>query len=246
MKKIILLICIILLISPIIAQNLIPNGDFELGPDSTSAGWTNGVDITCIMIGTVLGPDFWSVVSGTPDRLVGNIVPCWDNHMASSGKAYIDFVNFDAGKTTLTSPLIKDSVYKLSYLYSLQTFRGNSNQPSRLCFKFSNVNIIDKITISIILIIIILYHSKNQSDFLRLLFSEDHFFEILPEQYYQRNLSKTIMCTICNEIGSTKSGQENFIYHHQRKFWRYTNLNEKPLSKVRINLKKCLTYNPAR
>ena len=140
MKKIILLICIILLISPIIAQNLIPNGDFELGPDSTSAGWTNGVDITCIMIGTVLGPDFWSVVSGTPDRLVGNIVPCWDNHMASSGKAYIDFVNFDAGKTTLTSPLIKDSVYKLSYLYSLQTFRGNSNQPSRLCFKFSNVN----------------------------------------------------------------------------------------------------------
>jgi len=46
-------------------------------------------------------------------------------------------------------------------------------------FKFSNVNIIDKIAISIILIFIILYHSKNQSDFLRLLFREDHFFENL-------------------------------------------------------------------
>ena len=42
---------------------------------------------------------------------------------------------------------------------------------------------------------------------------KDHFFNILPEQYYQRNLSKTIICTICNEIGSTKSGQENLIYN---------------------------------
>lgn len=44
-------------------------------------------------------------------------------------------------------------------------------------FKFSNVNIIDKIAISFILITIILYLSKKQSDFISLLFREDYFFE---------------------------------------------------------------------
>jgi hypothetical protein len=42
---------------------------------------------------------------------------------------------------------------------------------------------------------------------------KEHHFEILPEQYYQRCLSKTIICTICNEMNSSKSGQEHLFYN---------------------------------
>lgn len=44
-------------------------------------------------------------------------------------------------------------------------------------------------------------------------FGKDHIFEILPEQLYERKLSKTIVCTVCNEFGSSKSGQEILFFH---------------------------------
>ena len=105
MKRIILSICITILITRVFSQNLIPNGDFELGPDSSSGGWSIGVwDTTCSPTTIVYGPDFWFVVDATPDRMVeGDIPTCnWDNDTAQSGKAYIDFASGGTGNPNYT------------------------------------------------------------------------------------------------------------------------------------------------
>jgi len=121
------------------SQELIPNGDFELGPDSSSAGWTDDFDSTCSSISSVPGPDFWTVISGTPDRLVKGDIPCnWDNDTNQSGKAYIVMIIAESGKANLLSPLEKDSTYQLSCSLSLETFRGMGTQPARIAFKFNN------------------------------------------------------------------------------------------------------------
>lgn len=128
--------------SSLFSQNLIPNGDFELGPDSTSAEWLYWVDSTCTYADTVLGPDFWTVVNPSPDRLVeGDICPAWDNDTAYSGKAYINIGtigpgSYEAGKTTLISPIEKDSFYQLSYYVNLEGGCGGSQ--ARLAFVFNN------------------------------------------------------------------------------------------------------------
>ncbi|MFH0865763.1 MAG: hypothetical protein V1904_06185, partial [Bacteroidota bacterium] len=121
------------------AQNLIPNGDFELGPDSSSGGWFYGIDSTCTAVGTVYGPDCWSVANGSPDRLVeGDIPTCnWDNDTAYSGKAYVVFGWNEAGKTILVSSLDKDSIYQLKYCAKLETF-NNYFEPTRIKFYFNN------------------------------------------------------------------------------------------------------------
>lgn len=96
MKK----LTIILLLLPLglFGQNLIPNGDFELGPDSSSAGWAIGYpwDSTgngCDPQSFVNGPDDWQIVSSSPDRMVESNMPIcnWDIDTAASGKAWIDF-----------------------------------------------------------------------------------------------------------------------------------------------------------
>ncbi|MBI3501837.1 MAG: T9SS type A sorting domain-containing protein [Bacteroidetes bacterium] len=117
-----------------------PNGDFELGPDSSSGAWLYGIDsVGCTAVGTVLGPDFWTVVSPSPDRLIEGDIPCnWDKDTAQSGKAYVDFAYTESGKTTLISPLQKDSLYQLSVYLSLQTFKGTYTQPHRVVFIFNN------------------------------------------------------------------------------------------------------------
>ena len=121
------------------SQNLIPNGDFELGPDSSSAGWYTLIDSSCSSTFTILGPDFWTVVNGSPDRLIENKIPCnWNNDTAQSGKAYVDFGNDEAGKIILLSSLKKDSSYHLSCYLSLQTFRGLSTESMHLEFRFNN------------------------------------------------------------------------------------------------------------
>ena len=61
---------------------------------------------------------------------------------------------------------------------------------------------------------------------------KDHFFEILPEQYYQRKLSKTILCTICNEMGSSKSGLETLLHNFIKE-----NYNNEILKNKRIIIK---------
>jgi len=141
MKQTILLIFIIFS-SILRAQNLIPNGDFELGPERSSFGWCCGVDSNCSLIDTILGPDFWNVVSGSPDRLIEgdipDIFPCYyDNDTAQSGIAYTVFIYDEAGKTILLASLQKDSIYHLQYFASLETFQGSA-QSSKIEFNFNN------------------------------------------------------------------------------------------------------------
>ena len=133
------------------AQNLIPNGDFELGPDSLSAGWILGVlDSTgggCVSTTWVNGPDFWIKTVGTPDRFLNNDLPIcgWTPDSAYSGNAYCQFVSgnnnyYEAGKAILISPFLKDSVYILHYCVSRQTFNGLGTAPSQIAFVFNNFN----------------------------------------------------------------------------------------------------------
>jgi hypothetical protein len=132
------------------AQNLIPNGDFELGPDSSSAGWVIGFpwDTTgngCSPTTWVSGPDFWTIVSYSPDRLVEDNMPIcsWTSDTAYSGEAYCVFVSgnnnySEAGKATLSTPLKKDTIYLLHYCISLQTFDGFGTSPAQIAFIFNN------------------------------------------------------------------------------------------------------------
>jgi hypothetical protein len=146
MKKSVQILLIILLIivqsTNIRAQNLIPNGDFEEGPDSTSGEWLYGVDSTCNYVGTVLGPNFWTVVHPSPDRMIvgdiGTKPGCWDNDTAQSGKAYLVLGFNEACKAILLFPIQKDSLYQLSYYLSLESFSGTHFQPNRITFIFNN------------------------------------------------------------------------------------------------------------
>lgn len=143
MKKLLYIFLFLFFAIKSFPQNLIPNGDFELGPDSTSAEWQYWVDSTCAYNGAMLGPTDWSVVTPSPDRLLEDDIPCnWDNDTAQSGKAYISlgfiFPSGEAGKATLISPLQKDSTYKLSCYVSLQTVGGTHFQPVRIAFNFLN------------------------------------------------------------------------------------------------------------
>lgn len=122
-------------------QNLIPNSDFEFGPDSSSTGWIAWADTTCTDVLPMNGPDLWTNISSSPDRMVeGGVFTCnWDNDTAQSGKAWVDFGWVDeAGKTTLITPLEVDSFYLLSGYTKLETFQGVVTQPHRVAFVFNN------------------------------------------------------------------------------------------------------------
>lgn len=100
-------------------QNLVPNGDFELGGDSTSIGWLFKLQPNCQGGGPMAGPDFWTVTSPSPDRIIEGQIYCnWDNDTAQSGIAFIVVGGNEAGKTTLLSPLETDSFYRLTCYYN--------------------------------------------------------------------------------------------------------------------------------
>ncbi len=120
-------------------QNLIPNGDFELGPDSTSVGWqVGGFDSTCSLIAyPVAGPDFWVVTLFTPDRIFdGDTCAAPNITTAQSGLAYIHFAGGEAGKAVLLSPMEKDSVYRFSYYANVNT-GCPQGPPASFVFKFN-------------------------------------------------------------------------------------------------------------
>jgi Secretion system C-terminal sorting domain len=123
-------------------QNLVLNGDFELGPTESTEDWANAVDTNCNILGIVGGPTFWTVTSSSPDRLYEGDIQCgWDNDTASSGSAYVmlGFGSFtESGKTTLISQLMVDSAYRLSCYLQLETARSSTLIPSRLSFLFNN------------------------------------------------------------------------------------------------------------
>ncbi|MFP5471983.1 MAG: hypothetical protein ACLGGV_10360, partial [Bacteroidia bacterium] len=125
------------------AQNLVPNPSFEEGPNRTSAEWTYGLKSDCTFDSPIVGPDYWTVVKPTPDRMIEGDIPCnWDNDTAQSGSSYIVLgissgIYGESGKATLISPIQKDSIYLLSYYVSRETFRGASTQPYRCAFIFN-------------------------------------------------------------------------------------------------------------
>lgn len=127
--------------SPVVAQNLIPNGDFELGPDSSAEGWSLWWDSTCNNPVPVNGPDFWTIVFATPDRELEDDIfgGCLhDIDTAQSGRAWVNFGYGEAGKTTLISPLQKDSLYRLSYYYKKESYSNMfPNTDRRVEFRFS-------------------------------------------------------------------------------------------------------------
>ena len=133
MKK--LLYIFLFFSSSLLAQNLIPNGDFELGPDSSSAGWLSWVDSTCIIVVPVSGPDLWSVVSFSPDRIVQGNNFCGHIDTAQSGISFVDFWGGESGKATLLAPVIQDSIYNFScYLKRIPFSSGN---PANITFLLS-------------------------------------------------------------------------------------------------------------
>lgn len=135
------IIAVFLLLNKGFGQNLVPNGDFELGPLSSSEGWMFKLDNTCSSLEILFGPDFWVVLDDSPDRLIDTDIHCdFDITNAQSGNAFINLIYQEAGKVTLTQPIKKDSTYKLGAYLMLNTFNGLSSQSNRFCIKFSNTN----------------------------------------------------------------------------------------------------------
>lgn len=121
-----------------LAQNLIPNGDFEEGPEYSAYGWENQLD-GCTVSGSMDGPDHWYKVNFSPDRLVNGDYACdFSSIEAQSGRAYVDFVYRESGKTVLLEPLIKGETYKLTFWARWQTFQGAATEPSGVRFTFSS------------------------------------------------------------------------------------------------------------
>lgn len=108
--------------------NLIPNGDFELGPLNSSAGWENEINNNCEVIGSMQGPLNWERITGSPDRLILGDIPCnWDDDIPFSGNAYIVLGYQESGKATLIETLNSDKSYKVKYYAKMETFRNISN-----------------------------------------------------------------------------------------------------------------------
>jgi len=113
------------------AQNLIPNPDFELGPNQSTifGGW-----------GASEGPDLWIVTKNSPDRIYyGSIAQFRDNDSAQSGLAYVIFYGQpfpEAGKATLLSPLQVGATYHLIYHLDIDTnfYDGSGG----IVFNFNN------------------------------------------------------------------------------------------------------------
>jgi hypothetical protein len=121
------------------AQNLIPNGDFETGPGSSSVGWQYALTSSCGLINGTAGPTSWSVTNLTPDRLIEGRIYCnWDNDTAASGSAFIVLGNTEAGKVTLSQPLIAGYQYTLSACLQKETMRGTVSGTPRIAFIFNN------------------------------------------------------------------------------------------------------------
>ena len=140
MKKLILILFLINFLC-VFTQNLIPNGDFELGPDSSSGEWLYWVDNNCQYVGSVLGPDEWFVLNPSPDRMIENDILCnlWDNGLAYSGNAYIVLgtLNKESCGVSLLTPIEKDSVYNLKCYLSLESFGGIGTPPAKIAIRFN-------------------------------------------------------------------------------------------------------------
>ncbi len=114
-----------------IGQNLIPNADWEIGPDTSSDPFNGWISY---------GPAQWTRIA-TPDRIVNNSPAISrDKHPAFSGKAYCVFYGPtpEGGTATLTSGIINGSQYTFScYLNCDSNFLGG---PGGLIVSFTGAN----------------------------------------------------------------------------------------------------------
>ena len=129
MKKLLLLFsfCIFTFcnLNSLKAQNLIQNGDFEQGYDTSTGQWMYPLYYNCIANTneTVIGLDFWTVTIGEPGRFVygSPFFNCYDNIISHSGVAHVGFNGNDGGQTVLINPLIAGNEYKLEYYACLDS-----------------------------------------------------------------------------------------------------------------------------
>lgn len=135
MKKSVLILFTLLFLKLTYSQNLIPNGDFELGPNQSAEGWAT----------TVAGPNSWIAIAGTsPDRIyLGDALPSRDNDTAQSGMAYVEFygkdtimgVEAEIGQATLLSSLQVGQKYKLRFHLDIDDFFYNG--AAGIAFRFN-------------------------------------------------------------------------------------------------------------
>ncbi|MBD3639076.1 MAG: T9SS type A sorting domain-containing protein [Crocinitomicaceae bacterium] len=129
MKKFSLLLLVSLLTQLSIAQNMIPNPDWEIGPVDSSdpfTGWnSNG------------SPNEWAPIA-TPDRIVyGSPAISRDGHPPYSGNAYCVFYGpqfSEGGRCALTYPIETGKTYCLSAWLDVDD--NFDNGPGRMQFMF--------------------------------------------------------------------------------------------------------------
>lgn len=142
--KVILNILLIFVMFQSSAQNLVPNSSFEDGPPVTTNEWM-WADTTCNWTNPLGGPTFWVVTAYSPDRVVeGTTQTCGiDIDTAAFGDAYVIFGGepdyYEAGKTTLSSPVLNGLQYYVSCYYKRETWSDSINFfPSQGCILFNN------------------------------------------------------------------------------------------------------------
>lgn len=125
------------------AQNLVPNGGFEYGPDSSSYAWEVYYDSMCSVADSVPGPDDWVTIQGAPDRILENdnyyftFCNAYDIDTAQSGEAYIVLTYDDIIKCALLSPLEQDSLYRLRCYLDYEEFQFFPTSPNKVKFGFT-------------------------------------------------------------------------------------------------------------
>ena len=149
MRKIILLFTFCALFYTCIAQNLIPNGGFDQGPDwsvEMKDHWP--IDSICNLNDSVYlaGPDYWYSYGDVAPRIVYGrpFTNCYENTIPPSMPSWLG-INYDEKVgVILTSPLKPGSIYKLSYYVKIDSVAASwfpqANVNTWAIFKFLNPN----------------------------------------------------------------------------------------------------------
>ncbi|MFH2143906.1 MAG: T9SS type A sorting domain-containing protein [Bacteroidota bacterium] len=126
MKTIYSLLIILLFYSYLPAQNLIPNGGFDEGPDwSCCMIFPAPMDSACNVIDSVYlaGPDYWYSYGDASIRFVyeNPIIECYDNTIPPTMPSWIFINQYEKVGVSLTIPLISGHKYRLSYYVKIDS-----------------------------------------------------------------------------------------------------------------------------
>ena len=137
-----------MLLTPVFAQNLIPNGDFEQGIDTSTNTFLYILSYDCVINVNpiVVGCDYWTA-EGESDRFVygSPFFNCYDNIISHSGTSHIEFNGNDGAYTTLINSIIAGHKYKLEYFVCLDSLwfaywmqQGGFSPQTGIIFTFNN------------------------------------------------------------------------------------------------------------